>query len=136
MAQAIPLAANGNSTLPLIYAPINNFNRVAFTSNVQYQLPSLRHANLFARGALGGWILSNVWAAHGGGLSTITINGDPGWVDVTSTLAALEWESEWERVSRPRAMVQYVGRPIGKRDSERHGIGAIRWRSGSPAGSE
>jgi hypothetical protein len=82
-------AANGSSNVPMIYTPSSNFNKLAFVANAQYQLPIAKRSTGFARTVAGGWILSTLYQARDGGLSSITINGDPGGIYATSTLAAL-----------------------------------------------
>jgi hypothetical protein len=89
MAQGFQQAANGNSTVPMIYTPTGSFVKLALTMNLQYQVPTWQGANLLTREVLGGWTISTVYTAHDGALSTISINGDPGGIYATSTLAAL-----------------------------------------------
>ena len=78
-----------NVYLPTIYAPTNNFNKLALTTNLQYRLPDLKSSSLLVRRVAGGWTLSTLVQARDGGLSTISINGDPLGIYATSTLANL-----------------------------------------------
>ena len=89
MTWGLQQAANGNSTLPEIYVPSANFVKLAFVANAQYQLPLAKNSTGFVRAVAAGWILSTLYQARDGGLSTITINGDPGGIYATTTLAAL-----------------------------------------------
>ena len=89
MTQTTQPAANGNSTLPLIYVPSANYNKLAFVVNAQYQLPFAQGSTGFVHAVAAGWILSTLYQARDGSLQTISINGDPAGIYATSTLAAL-----------------------------------------------
>jgi hypothetical protein len=83
------VSTNGNPNVPMVYVPSNNFVKLALVANAQYKLPFARGSAGLVRAVAAGWTLSTLIQIRDGGLATISINGDPGGVYATSTLAAL-----------------------------------------------